>query len=188
MAIVTPLISSVFIIFFSISNLNSGDIPRGKWLPARGIRFVSGAAPSARRTPVTYGSVSEMIHKPTGYKLSSGRISWGSGSGNQAVTAVSEAFSRSSLWVIKEGYGLPPIGAGEVVNCSSVIRLEHVLSERNLHAVRLKSPISPNYEVRLTHPVPPILAVEFNSLLIVQRATQRPPHRVVLLFSPTTYR
>eukprot|EP00923_Selenidium_pygospionis_P024244 GHVN01042084.1.p1 GENE.GHVN01042084.1~~GHVN01042084.1.p1 ORF type:complete len:144 (+),score=18.82 GHVN01042084.1:662-1093(+) len=79
-------------------------------------------------------------------------------------------------------------GAGEVVNCSSVIRLEHVLSERNLHAVRLKSPISPNYEVRLTHPVPPILAVEFNSLLIVQRATQRPPHRVVLLFSPTTYR
>eukprot|EP00923_Selenidium_pygospionis_P046251 GHVN01079745.1.p1 GENE.GHVN01079745.1~~GHVN01079745.1.p1 ORF type:complete len:279 (-),score=70.96 GHVN01079745.1:180-1016(-) len=100
-----------------------------------------------KSTPVTYGSLIEIRHKATSNKLTSPKISWGSGSGQQAVTASDEEFSRSALWLVKEAHGLPPIGAGEPVECGAVIRLEHGKSNKNLHAHQHKAPISKNYEV-----------------------------------------
>ncbi|PFH34954.1 hypothetical protein BESB_058410 [Besnoitia besnoiti] len=86
-------LSSALIIFFVFS-LHS--------CPAEGARPKNGR-------PVTYGSSVLLINNATGFKLFSGKISWGSGSGQQAVTAMpsSEKVTASNvLWTVS-----PPLSA-----------------------------------------------------------------------------
>ncbi|PHJ19378.1 transmembrane protein [Cystoisospora suis] len=66
-----------------------------------GVVAVAEAAKQGR--PVTYGSAISLVHAATGYKLFSGKISWGSGSGQQAVTAMpseERPASGNVLWAV----------------------------------------------------------------------------------------
>lgn len=49
---------------------------------------------------------------------------------------------------MKEGDGALPCEAGEPVECGSVVRLEHMLTGKNLHSHPFQSPLSRNQEVR----------------------------------------
>lgn len=97
---------------------------------------------------VTCGSVVKLIHKETGNHLHSHSIAWGSGSGQQSVTATGSSNDPNSLWLIKES--TTSNKACEVatpVQCGSVIRLEHSASGKNLHSHLFRAPLSGNQEV-----------------------------------------
>ncbi|EPR62439.1 putative transmembrane protein [Toxoplasma gondii GAB2-2007-GAL-DOM2] len=69
---------------------------------------IEGAKPKEGR-PVTYGSAVSLVHVLSGFKLFSGKISWGSGSGQQAVTATpsgDKAAAANMLWIVSA----PPSG------------------------------------------------------------------------------
>lgn len=100
--------------------------------------------------PVTYGSALTIQHVDSKFYLFSAKISWGSGSGQQAVTAMPSKVSEvdtSLLWYIRESGKMASRPAGEAVKCDDYIRLEHVTSNRNLHSHELPSPISQQFEV-----------------------------------------
>lgn len=77
-------------------------------------------------SPVTCGSGIKLVHKETKYHLHSHAIAWGSGSGQQSVTATSSQGDPNSIWVVKE-----PIRTSQTcelskpILCGSMISLEH---------------------------------------------------------------
>ncbi|CDJ45690.1 hypothetical protein, conserved [Eimeria brunetti] len=83
------------------------------------------AAAQQQQQPVTFGSAIALVHEASGHKLYSGKISWGSSSAGQAVTAQPPTdSSSSSLW-----------------------QLQHLSSQASLRAGQGEAPLSPNYEV-----------------------------------------
>jgi len=97
---------------------------------------------------VTCGSVVKLLHGETGHHLHSHAIAWGSGSGQQSVTATGSANDQGSLWLVKDpstAQGGCEIGAP--IKCGSSIRLEHVQTGKNLHSHLFKAPLSGNQEV-----------------------------------------
>ncbi|CEM00828.1 unnamed protein product [Vitrella brassicaformis CCMP3155] len=98
--------------------------------------------------PITCGSAIYLKHADTGFKLFSAGINWGSGSGQQAVTAQkSDEADRSLLWLVKEGMNLPGCHTGAPIKCGDVIRLEHLDTEKNVHSHAWRSPVSGMKEV-----------------------------------------
>uniref|UniRef100_A0A0G4HVG1 MIR domain-containing protein n=1 Tax=Chromera velia CCMP2878 TaxID=1169474 RepID=A0A0G4HVG1_9ALVE len=95
---------------------------------------------------VTCGSAIHLAHTETKYFLLSQQISWGSGSGQQAVTATDEK-DRNTMWYVKEAHGAAPCVTGDPIKCGDTVRLEHVATQRNLHSHTFRSPISGNKEV-----------------------------------------
>lgn len=94
---------------------------------------------------VTLGSVVALEHKATGYRLHSHEINWGSGSGQQSVTAFHGDGDPNSLWLVYEaGSGR---GAGSTVACGETVRLRHVRSGAHLHSHLHTSPLSKQQEV-----------------------------------------
>ena len=76
---------------------------------------------------VTFGSTIKLIHKETKHHLHSHNIAWGSGSGQQSVTATGSQNDPGSLWIVKEAVkSSMPAEAGELIPCGTVISLEHV--------------------------------------------------------------
>eukprot|EP01039_Chlorochromonas_danica_P006549 gene6549-7225_t len=108
--------------------------------------FLSHAAKKSTE-PVTCGSVIKLQHKETGGNLHSHSINWGSGSGQQSVTAHKSSNDRSSLWLIKEAYGDHVCAIGTALKCGDMIRLEHVDTGRNLHSHLFRAPLSGQQEV-----------------------------------------
>lgn len=119
----------------------------------------------AAQQPVTFGSAIALVHEASGHKLYSGKISWGSSSAGQAVTAqpASEA-SSSSMWQVRPVVNpiVAPFdpsssssvsasslgfGVGVPVACGSRVVLQHVNSQAALRAGQAEAPLSPNYEV-----------------------------------------
>lgn len=49
---------------------------------------------------------------------------------------------------VKEGDGAMPCEAGEPITCGSTVRLEHVVTSKNLHSHSFKSPLSRGQEVQ----------------------------------------
>lgn len=97
---------------------------------------------------VTCGSIVKLIHKETNHHLHSHAIAWGSGSGQQSITATGSQNDGGSLWLVKEGSkSLQSCDVGSSVSCGSVIRLEHVNTGKNLHSHLFKAPLSGNQEV-----------------------------------------
>ncbi|XP_026193915.1 stromal cell-derived factor 2-like protein [Cyclospora cayetanensis] len=111
---------------------------------------------------VTYGSAIALVHEASGHKLYSGKISWGSGSVGQAVTAQPATDATASLWSVRaaalpapspldpqQPAGSPPptVGAGVPVRCGSSVVLEHVGSQALLRTGPAEAPLSPNHEV-----------------------------------------
>jgi hypothetical protein len=55
---------------------------------------------------VTFESLIKLSHGATGFKLHSHKIPYGSGSGQQSVTAFPNADDVNSNWVVKPAYGI----------------------------------------------------------------------------------
>ena len=94
---------------------------------------------------VTCGSSIKLRHDVTGYRLHSHEISWGSGSGQQSVTAVNSDSDTNSLWTIYGQLGQCP--SSTPVSCGDVIRLKHGRTGNFLHSHNHRSPLSKQQEV-----------------------------------------
>ena len=81
------------------------------------------------------------------HHLHSHGIAYGSGSGQQSVTAHGSVDDQGSLWLLTEGQGTPVCEAGTEIKCGSRIRMRHLGTGKNLHSHHFKSPLSGNYEV-----------------------------------------
>ena len=86
-------------------------------------------------------------HVSSGYHLHSHGISYGSGSGQQSVTAVSAEDDAGSLWQVKEAHRTPTQPIGSPVRCGEVVRLQHVTTRRYLHSHLHASPLTNKQEV-----------------------------------------
>lgn len=95
---------------------------------------------------VTCGSVVKLSNesKPK-VRLHSHDIKYGSGSGQQSVTAA-ENQDTNSYWAIM-GPRDKQCNRGEAIKCGSIIRLQHVQTRKFLHSHLFKSPLSSQQEV-----------------------------------------
>ena len=96
---------------------------------------------------VTYGSALRFRHVSSGFHLHSHGISYGSGSGQQSVTAVSADDDSGSLWQLKEAVGAAVRVPGTPLRCGDVVRLQHVTTRRYLHSHLHTSPLTNKQEV-----------------------------------------
>lgn len=79
-------------------------------------------------------------------RLHSHDVKYGTGSGQQSVTATEVQEDINSHWLVKAATGKICL-RGEPIQCGSVIRLEHVDTKKNLHSHNFQSPLSGNQEV-----------------------------------------
>ena len=101
---------------------------------------------SVNATKITCGSTLRIQNDLTKYYLSSFGMNWSTGSRLQIVTGVKESDKYESLFIIKEGEGLPPCENGEPIKCGSIIRLEHVTTGKNIHSHEFPSFITNTQE------------------------------------------
>mmetsp|Transcript_58954 Transcript_58954/g.133466 ORF Transcript_58954/g.133466 Transcript_58954/m.133466 type:complete len:215 (+) Transcript_58954:13-657(+) len=119
-------------------------VPSGKFLVAASLLLVTARGDNES---ITCGSLAKLTHVESNFLLHSHEISYGSGSKQQSVTAIESHDDQGNLWLVKEAYGLEACQTGEPISCGSMIRLEHALSERNLHTHTVQSPLSLQQEV-----------------------------------------
>lgn len=95
---------------------------------------------------VTCGSVVKLSNeaKPK-VRLHSHDVKYGSGSGQQSVTAA-ENQDTNSYWSIL-GSTTKQCDRGQPIECGSIIRLQHVQTRKFLHSHLFKSPLSNQQEV-----------------------------------------
>lgn len=97
---------------------------------------------------VTWTSTIKLLNINSNARLHSHDVKYGSGSGQQSITAVKNADDHNSYWQIR-----PKIGfelkheRGMPVKCGDTIRLLHIATRRNLHSHLFQSPLSNNQEV-----------------------------------------
>ena len=96
---------------------------------------------------LTFGSALRLRHRTSGFHLHSHGINYGSGSGQQSVTAVSQDDDTNSLWQVREAQGSPSVAIGTPLACGDVIRLQHVGTRRYLHSHLHTSPLTNKQEV-----------------------------------------
>ncbi|KAF9202683.1 Stromal cell-derived factor 2-like protein 1 [Haplosporangium sp. Z 27] len=95
---------------------------------------------------VTCGSSIKLTHEKTSFKLHSHQIPYGSGSGQQSITAVPGKDDTNSLWTVMAQSG-HTCDRGEPVPCDTLIRLKHVNTKKYLHSHLHNSPMSGGLEV-----------------------------------------
>jgi len=95
---------------------------------------------------VTCGSVLKLFNPNYNTRLHSHDVKYGSGSGQQSVTATEQEEDNNSYWTVR-GRVEKMCQRGEPIECGSVIRLQHVQTKRNLHSHHFSSPLSGNQEV-----------------------------------------
>lgn len=81
------------------------------------------------------------------FHLHSHPIAWGSGSGQQSVTANEATSDPNSLWIVKEAHNSPLCEIGTELKCGDKFRLEHVSTKHNLHSHLFTSPLTKQQEV-----------------------------------------
>ncbi|KAJ8934639.1 hypothetical protein NQ314_013238 [Rhamnusium bicolor] len=79
-------------------------------------------------------------------RLHSHDVKYGTGSGQQSVTATEVQEDINSHWLVKAATGKTCV-RGEPIKCGSIIRLEHVETKKNLHSHHFQSPLSGNQEI-----------------------------------------
>jgi len=94
---------------------------------------------------VTFGSSFKLVNSAHEVRLHSQEIKYGSGSGQQSVTALNAYDDVDSHWLVK---GIGAIGhrRGQAIRCGAKIRLEHSTSSRNLHSHKFAAPISNHHQ------------------------------------------
>jgi dolichyl-phosphate-mannose--protein O-mannosyl transferase len=95
---------------------------------------------------VTCGSALKLLNNANNVRLHSHDVKYGSGSGQQSVTAVESSDDHNSYWRIRGKMG-SDCTRGAPIKCNSVIRLTHLNTQKNLHSHHFQSPLSHNYEV-----------------------------------------
>ena len=127
------------------------------------VQFIVGQSDEEDRVfrYVTCGSVVKLVHEATGYRLHSHDINWGSGSGQQSVTAVSTDADVNSLWQVSNAYGSIQCLSGTPISCGSVVRLKHVRTQNFLHSHLHQAPLSHAQEVSSIKSLFEVLGVLF---------------------------
>jgi dolichyl-phosphate-mannose--protein O-mannosyl transferase len=84
----------------------------------------------------------------TDYKvrLHSHDVKYGTGSGQQSVTATEVQEDVNSHWVVKAATD-KTCDRGEPITCGMTIRLMHLATNKNLHSHHFQSPLSGNQEI-----------------------------------------
>ncbi|XP_013196179.2 stromal cell-derived factor 2 [Amyelois transitella] len=95
---------------------------------------------------VTCGTILKLMNTDLKLRLHSHDVKYGSGSGQQSVTAVDVSDDHNSHWQVKAATG-ETCKRGSPIKCNSVIRLQHVGTKKNLHSHYFTSPLSGNQEV-----------------------------------------
>ncbi|CAH1643282.1 unnamed protein product [Spodoptera littoralis] len=95
---------------------------------------------------VTCGSILKMINTDLRLRLHSHDVKYGSGSGQQSVTAVDVADDSNSHWLVRAPMA-ESCKRGAPIKCNTNIRLQHVSTKKNLHSHYFSSPLSGNQEV-----------------------------------------
>ncbi|ESN98258.1 hypothetical protein HELRODRAFT_84665, partial [Helobdella robusta] len=95
---------------------------------------------------VTCGSALKLLNLAHNVRLHSHDVKYGSGSGQQSVTAVDSSDDHNSYWKIR-GKTPAECARGNPIKCGQVIQLQHVSTGRNLHSHTFQSPLSHNLEV-----------------------------------------
>lgn len=96
---------------------------------------------------VTCGSLIKLKHVPTGYRLHSPEVNYGSsGSGQQAVTTIQDPADTDSFWLVRGRNG-HACKQGTPIKQGMAFTLEHASSGRMLHSHLHLSPLSRQKEV-----------------------------------------
>lgn len=95
---------------------------------------------------VTCGSALKLLNTASNVRLHSHDVKYGSGSGQQSVTAVDASDDHNSYWRIRGQTG-SDCTRGVPVKCGQTVRLSHVMTGKNLHSHHFQSPLSHNLEV-----------------------------------------
>lgn len=96
---------------------------------------------------VTCGSSFKLINANFLTKLHSHDIKYGSGSGQQSVTATDDNEDADSYWQVRGAHGEAACTRGQPIQCGSNIRLVHLTTGKHLHSHLFSSPISGQQEV-----------------------------------------
>ncbi|KAH7441305.1 hypothetical protein KP509_03G033200 [Ceratopteris richardii] len=86
------------------------------------------------------------MHERTKYRLHSHDVPYGSGSGQQSVTAFGGVEDSNSYWIVKAPKD-STAQQGETIPNGATIRLQHMRTRKWLHSHLHPSPISGNAEV-----------------------------------------
>lgn len=107
---------------------------------------VSPSPVDAAKELVTYGSVIKLQHERTNARLHSHDVPYGSGSGEQSVTAFPSVEDANSYWrveIVDDDHE-----QGDIIPNGAVIRLQHAGTRKWLHCGQMhRSPLSGNLEV-----------------------------------------
>lgn len=95
---------------------------------------------------VTCGSAVKLTHAATAARLHSHEVGYGSGSGQQSVTAVQTDADAGSIWLVKPALS-SPCTPGAPLKSGDVVRLQHAGTRRWLHSHHFPSPLSRAQEV-----------------------------------------
>ncbi|ELP83720.1 MIR domain containing protein, partial [Entamoeba invadens IP1] len=96
-------------------------------------------------TYMTYGSTFKLRHMMSGTRLHSLQVTYGMGSGQQAVTAIQDLDDTGSLWIIK--CADKKCKSGQPVKEGDVIVMTHLLTKKNIHSHHQLSEITRQQEV-----------------------------------------
>ncbi len=100
----------------------------------------------------------KLKHVPTGFRLHSHQVTYGSGSGQQSVTGYPGVDDPNSFWIVAgphdrhcpTGYQMhccPKLLLRTLVKSGDTIRLQHLQTGKNLHSHLHKSPLTNQQEV-----------------------------------------
>jgi len=95
---------------------------------------------------VTCGSVLKLMNIDYNVRLHSHEVKYGSGSGQQSVTGTNAKEDGNSYWLVKEESGKQCV-RGKPIRCGDIIRLEHIVTKKNLHSHLVSSPLTGKQEV-----------------------------------------
>lgn len=95
---------------------------------------------------MTCGSVVKLYNTDYKIRLHSHDVKYGTGSGQQSVTGTEIQEDVNSHWAIKAATD-KICSRGDPIKCGSIIRLEHLATNKNLHSHQFSSPLSGNQEI-----------------------------------------
>ncbi|CAJ0946181.1 unnamed protein product, partial [Mesorhabditis belari] len=100
---------------------------------------------NANTDVITCGSVLKLQNQGDNTRLHSHDVKYGSGSGQQSVTAVQNSDDHNSHWQLLGAYGETcPRGTG--IKCGSLIRFKHLSTGCFLHSHHFQGPLSKNLQ------------------------------------------
>uniref|UniRef100_U5EJF4 Putative mannosyltransferase n=1 Tax=Corethrella appendiculata TaxID=1370023 RepID=U5EJF4_9DIPT len=101
---------------------------------------------AAKNKYVTCGTVLKLLNTDYNVRLHSHDVKYGTGSGQQSVTATEVQEDVNSHWQINAPTG-KFCERGESIKCGDIIRLYHLATNKNLHSHHFQSPLSGNQEI-----------------------------------------